>query len=217
MRKLVFFEFSIVTHFFLMFTAQVSAAPVIGPNGNAYEYVEVPAITWDAANIGSSGSEYLGVSGHLVTISSATENNFVLSLLSAVEGSVWLGGTDTDVEGEWKWVTGEQFWQGDQSGTVGPDLFYANWLPGIEPNDCCQGEDYLTMFGQLVTSTPGVSSPGNWNDLFGGATVPADQDFYIHGYVIEYEISSIPLPASVYLFSSGVLLLMGFLPRRATG
>ena len=119
---------------------------------------------------------------------------------------MWLGGSDTTSEGSWTWVTGEQFWQGNFSGMPGPDIYYANWINGIEPNNASGDEDFLTMFGPLVRCA-GNSAPGLWNDLspLTMATI-SGSDFYIHGYVVEYAISAVPIPSALWLLLSGFLV-----------
>ena len=62
--------------------------------------------------------------GHLVTIDSASENDFIFHLTG---GNTWLGATDEIQEGTWVWVTGET-WS------------YSNWDEG-EPNNCCPPEN----------------------------------------------------------------------------
>jgi hypothetical protein len=183
--------------------ASVHSQVSIGPTGNAYELVIAEAISWDDANAASNGSTYLGISGHLATIFSASENGFVLSLLSNIGEAVWLGGSDAAEEGVWRWVTGERFWQGDATGTPGPDIMYANWdrTWGAEPNNCCSDEDFLTMFG------PGsepflLNAAGSWNDL--SPTTMTSGSYSIKGYVVEYEIAEVPLPGSIVLFGFGL-------------
>jgi hypothetical protein len=99
------------------------------------------ARTWhDAQNFCAS------TGGHLVTISSVEENQFVYDLSSGG----WLGGTDENSEGSWEWLTGEP-WS------------YSNWNSG-EPNNCgdpgCTPEHYLTYSG-----TP---DDYLWNDVADG-------------------------------------------------
>jgi len=73
--------------------------------------------------------EHLG--GHLVTITSGDEQSFVGKLIKSGSGEssplVWIGATDGDKEGEWKWITGE------------PWVFTA-WAKG-QPDDLRDAED----------------------------------------------------------------------------
>lgn len=75
--------------------------------------------------------------GHLVTIGSQAENNFVQGLYGA--GGGWIGLTDEVTEGLFQWVTGEP-------------ITYTNWAM-YEPNNV-GNEDYVQMGGN-----------GQWNDL----------------------------------------------------
>ena len=113
--------------------AQASATP-ISFGQNAYEYIPTLNLSISQATAAAQAMTYNGVSGHLVTILSAQEQAFVQSLITSVEHSVWIGASDTAVEGEWRWVTGERFWQGGSAGSPGPDVFYANWASG-QPDD----------------------------------------------------------------------------------
>ena len=94
--------------------------------------------TWAQAK---AACEALG--GHLATSTSAEKNTFLTTLTTS---SVWLGGTDEETEGTWKWITGEE-WS------------YTNWKSG-EPNGG-SGENYLEL------NTAGV-----WNDNNATETLP---------------------------------------------
>ena len=98
-------------------------------NGHSY-YRSTTSATWTAARTACTN-----MGGHLVTITSAAENNFVFNTWP----SGWIGFTDEVVEGQWRWVTGES-------------VTYTNWNGG-EPNNA-GNEDYA----QFV-------SGGRWNDL----------------------------------------------------
>ena len=139
--------------------APASATP-ISFGQNAYEYIPTLNLSISQATAAAQAMTYNGVSGHLVTILSAQEQAFVQSLITSVEHSVWIGASDTAVEGEWRWVTGERFWQGGSAGSPGPDVFYANWASG-QPDDFQGGQDVATIFGGSV-ATAGLA--GRWDD-----------------------------------------------------
>lgn len=75
---------------------------VIQFNGHSYKVYIDPNIGWHEAEM---FCENLG--GHLATITSVNEDTFVYSLVSGDDVSYWLGATDEENEGEWKWVTDE--------------------------------------------------------------------------------------------------------------
>ena len=107
-----------------------------GGNGHFYKVVAVPeGITWIEAN-----RRAIAAGGHLATITSKAENDFVFALAdqpecwNRMDGGPWLmgpwiGGVQAEgapePNGGWQWVTGEPF-------------EFANWRPG-DPNDDCRG------------------------------------------------------------------------------
>ncbi len=115
--------------------------------------------TWANAQANAVSTTLQGVSGQLVTIRSATENQFVNDIqnTSAIGGSqVWLGASDVDAEGVWRWydgaTAGDQFWSGDELGGA-VNGAYHNWLAATAPNDNGVGEDAAYML-----------SDGTWED-----------------------------------------------------
>jgi FG-GAP-like repeat/FG-GAP repeat len=141
----------------------------------AYKYVGGD-FTWSQAQIAAASTDYFGTEGYLTTITSAAENNIVKSVN---QGIVWFGGSDSAVEGNWRWVTGPEagtiFYQNgtldnaSSSGSYTPPTLntYSGWLPE-EPNNSggsVNGEDYTVMF------------PSGWNDW---------SSTEVAGYVVEY-------------------------------
>ena len=177
--------------------APVGAAPVLFGD-NAYEFIP-GAFSFDQANTAAQGLAFNGVNGHLVTITSAAENAFVSSLIATIEHSVWIGATDRDVEGAWRWVTGEQFWQGGSAGTPGPTVFYANWGLG-QPDDFGSGQDVATIFGGSVANPALV---GFWDDG-GSGTGAGGSIFQRDGYIVEFDAAAVPEPATLFLLTGGL-------------
>lgn len=115
-------------------------------NGHVYALIN-RQMTWDAAE---AFCEFYG--GHLATITTAEENDFVIKLLKRhgkLDCNYMFGGTDRDSEGTWKWVTGEPF-------------AYAPWHSG-EPNGGT-GENYTDFYTNY-------SQKGEfgWNDCNGNS------------------------------------------------
>ena len=145
-----------------------------GPGGtyNGYEYVPT-ALPWADAKTAAEARSLAGVSGHLVTITSAAENEFVRIVR---RNNPWIGLTDNEAYGGtefgntsghpyppagdrgngWVWVTGEP-------------TDYRNWRPG-EPNDAGGNEDGAQIYGN-----------GLWND---------NGTYKSYPYVVEYELAS---------------------------
>ena len=146
--------------------------------------VETPqeniGITWSDAKNLADASTYFGLQGYLATILSEEE-----SVISAeqISGTGWIGASDEEREGEWKWVTGPEagtlFWNGDFNGGPAPDPdgnpYYSNWNNN-EPNNS-GNEDYA----HITDNSVGI--PGSWNDLpnAGGPGV-----YEPKGYIVEY-------------------------------
>lgn len=133
------------------------ALPYSG-NGHFFEFVANSGITWTSAKTAAEGLNYFGLRGYLATITSAAENEFCTSKLS---GDGWMGASDVDVEGTWKWVTGPE------AGHSFSEYSYSNWNTG-QPDNYNGVEDYA----QFYTS-------GKWNDL-------PNSEPSIAGYVVEF-------------------------------
>jgi hypothetical protein len=171
---------ALVSLFLVVAVTRSDAEPIQWPgNGHWYERVPDP-VTWQEANAAAQSMSWLGLPGHLATLTSAAEDNFVWSSFGVLQDGLWLGGfqdpwDEPDPSANWHWVTGEE-WS------------YTNWYPG-EPNDIGDPEFYLafSVFGH------------GWND-------ESDADvFWESGFVVEYEEPLVPVGACC--FPSGSCLV----------
>ena len=109
--------------------------------------------------------------GHLATITSAAEDDFVYNTVVAPDFTPvdnqgpWIGGYwDNSAYHVWKWVTGESFGS------------YTNWFPG-EP-------DYLIGDNAIAYSSLLSGLPGRWIDNIDTGSFP---NWNAYGYVIEWD------------------------------
>jgi len=136
--------------------------------GHYYDVVTLDRdIGWLDAKEMAAKLSYKGMRGHLATVTSAEENNFIWQYLAKQSGvsALFIGGhqfpeiavSDTaNWDKNWNWVTGET-WK------------YTNWSR-FEPNKFAgagRNEIWLMMW----------SHSGMWNDQF----------FGLRGFIVEYE------------------------------
>ncbi|HEX6322702.1 MAG TPA: FG-GAP-like repeat-containing protein, partial [Vicinamibacterales bacterium] len=143
--------------------------------GHCYEYVAVTT-TWNDAKVNAEAMTHNGVQGHLATITSQAETDFILANFQAAAAALaFIGGyQDTppagdEPDGGWKWVTGEP-WD------------YTNWA-SVAPNNGGGNENILLFWNPL----------GSWND--GHAWVP-----WSGGFLVEY---SKPLGSDLVIGKAG--------------
>lgn len=166
------------------FSFSIDAANYLPLTNNFYQFVPVLGITWSDAKIAAESSQLYGRPGYLATLTSQEEANFAGKQAAGVG---WIGGSDEDVEGEWKWVTGPEagtvFWNGDFNGNSPPGQF-AFWNRQ-EPNQD-GNEDYAHITDNGVANV----IPGAWNDLRdeGGVGLYAAK-----GYIVEYGVPTDPI------------------------
>jgi len=156
-----------------------------GGNGHFYEAVAEPdGITWADANEAA-----VLAGGHLVTITSREENDFVYSLIdddiywhtipAGHQRGPWLGGYQPqglpEPAGGWQWLTGEAF-------------TYTNWALG-QPDDWQKvptGEESLHfMCYSSIKRIP------TWNDY--------RESGLMYSYVIEFPTPAIEADINIYL------------------
>jgi hypothetical protein len=140
--------------------------PANGGNGHIYQFVN-EYLSWDIAATAAQNSSLSGVSGYLVTITSAGEQSFVAQHLKDFD--VWIGTTDAAIEGTFKWIAGPE---------AGQNLSYSNWALG-EPNG--PAENYGMMWGNGHPEA--VRALGTWNDIYADANVRFG---FSIGYIAEF-------------------------------
>lgn len=148
-----------------------SATPVYySETGHYYEAIAAPGISWIEAKRAAESRTYNGIKGHLVTLTSQGENNFILANLGGpvTLNSYWLGGYQlpgsVEPAGGWSWVTGEPW-------------VYSNWISG-EPNNQYGGDVGVHPDGWHEEALHFWLNSGKWNDF--------PNDVPQNGYIIEY-------------------------------
>lgn len=145
-----------------------------------YRYVNTN-VDYATADAAAQAAILNGVAGHLVTITSSVENTYVQALVS---GDVWLGGTDSAVEGQWTWNGGvNDGTQFSDAGGTSVNNMYENWNGG-EPNDSGAGEDNAEF----------RNSDGLWNDIASSST---------NHYVIEWDAEDVMADNSIDTLNGG--------------
>jgi hypothetical protein len=161
--------------------AQPGSPPACWPtNGHCYQVVVVPGpIAWQQAR-----DEAVARGGHLATITSQEEHEFVYGLASDPAywngtSGPWLGGYQPagspEPGGGWTWVTDEAWG-------------YTRWWPDGQPDDAGGVEDYMNFEGG---PNQAVYPGGWWNDLMNAAPGP-------RAYVIEWEVLATPAHQSTW-------------------
>ena len=148
-------------------------------DGHYYDFVPSYAIPWTTAKANAEAMSYYGLQGYLATITNADEAQICGELSP---GTGWIGASDVETEGVWKWVTGPEegtiFWNGNQNGSA-PAGMYSNWN-AAEPNNSGNNEDYAHITDVSVTT-----NPGSWNDL-PDSTAGQPPQYTATGFVVEY-------------------------------
>ena len=161
------------------FETELPAGFFYNPDTGNYYRAEATRLSWPDARTAADALTFRACVGHLVTITSAGEEAFVLGNMpqvivaaagSGLGGGYWLGayqpdGGNLSIEpsGGWEWVTGEPFGA------------YTNWA-GAEPNNLGNNEHTMQYLGDWSSSEQ--DEQDMWNDE------PGDR---LYGYVVEYE------------------------------
>jgi gliding motility-associated-like protein len=161
------------------FSFTIGSANYLPETQHYYEYVPNLGIRWDDARIAAENRTFFGLQGYLATITSEAEAQLTGEQAA---GTGWIGGSDEQAEGTWKWVTGPEagliFWNGNVTGSSPNFAFWNNQEPNNLNGETGSGEDYAHI------TAPGVGIPGSWNDLPVGGD--SSGDYQPKGYIVEY-------------------------------
>ncbi|HET6881463.1 MAG TPA: lectin-like protein [Pirellulales bacterium] len=154
--------------------------------GHSYKFFR-EVMTWRQAK---QRCEKLG--GHLATIGSEAENDFVLVLaksgiskLGDLDG-IWLGATDERQEGDWRWLDGEKVvfnkWgPGQPNNKQGAEHYLLLWLSkerwADQPDRSKQHVAYFVCEWDAARSSEASATPAaDHNDMFQAGTVWVKDD-----------------------------------------
>ena len=147
---------------------------------------DAAGIDWDEARIQATAMTHQGLAGHLATITSQAESDFIRDNVAPPAASstptteIWIGGVQqpggAEPGGGWAWVTGEawsfeNWWQGEPNDWEGPgsdDALMVWSLRGCEWNDIGRRN---RLYYYIVEFEPGFTPPEAEDDT---ATVDED-------------------------------------------
>ncbi|WP_372722763.1 DUF4347 domain-containing protein, partial [Novipirellula sp.] len=140
--------------------------------GKFYKTIST-AQTWANSQTAAVSSTLSGVSGELVTIHSAAENELITDFRNTVGADLWIGASDQTIEGLWQWqagdADGDSFWLGMSTGSVQNDA-YTNWISG-EPNAVSPDHDFARITGT-----------GQWGERDSSSS---------YGYVVQWDADAV--------------------------
>ena len=135
---------------------------------NGHEYALTDAKNWTEAE-----AEAVSAGAHLVTVNDLAEHEWLRASFVTTE-EFWIGFTDQDVEGTWRWV--------------GEASSFTYWASGGEPNNAGGNEDFAVMNHDTET--------GEWNDK--------GDNYNIRGIIERAPFTSVPTQVAADLDGDGL-------------
>ncbi len=188
------------------FSINLGDANYLPSTGHYYFYVADSGVTWIEARDAAAQQTYFGLQGYLATLTSQEESQLAGEQSA---GTGWIGGSDAETEGVWKWVTGPEagtvFWQGNVNGSA-PNEAFSFWNTN-EPNNAGD-EDYAHI------TDPSIGILGAWNDLANTGDLNSNGPYHPQGYIVEY--GGMPNEPEINLSASTTLIMPRVLDNNIT-
>lgn len=130
-------------------------------SSNYYRYVRSAGRSWTDALAAATTQTFRGVPGFLAAIETAEENDFIAANIPKA-ANIWIGGTDRDNEGEFKWAAGP---------SAGTTFWKARCASNVAGSaDSCTGANNIVAGGQAngvykdgVIDNPSVNTFSSWD------------------------------------------------------
>ena len=174
--------------------------------GHCYQWVPTQT-SWYTAKLAAEGMVHDGVQGHLATITSDAETDFIVGAFptatgGSVDGGGWAFfggyrlGSNGAGWGPWQWVTGETFGSYEK---------FAGGEPSGHAHDGDGTRGVLGFFHDQGRNLSGTGWTAGWNGFWNDAnptTLHGDGDIG-YGYIVEFDAPAPSAPVGGPIFVTG--------------